>query len=189
MHPQLAEIVDDFERARARLRRLSADTPDERWSARSDPTSWSVAECVAHLNTTSRAFIPVLRAAFAEHPPSPSPPRHYRRDAMGWLVTAFAAPLPRIGGRRIGRMRTRSAFHPSGPLDRDALVDAFERLQDEQVELTKVAEGRPLGTIRIASPFDPRVTYNAYSALRILPRHQHRHLQQAEEVWSRAGAP
>jgi hypothetical protein len=34
--------------------------------------------------------------------------------------------------------------------------------------------------VRVRSPFTDRVTYDVYSALLLLPRHQHRHLQQAE---------
>jgi hypothetical protein len=42
------------------------------------------------------------------------------------------------------------------------------------------AEGLPLHRVKIVSPFNARVRYNLFSALSILPRHQHRHLWQAE---------
>jgi hypothetical protein len=35
---------------------------------------------------------------------------------------------------------------------------------------------------KIVSPFGGRMKYNAYSALVIISRHQHRHLEQAEEA-------
>jgi hypothetical protein len=41
-----------------------------------------------------------------------------------------------------------------------------------------------LGRMWITSPFDRRIRYNAYSCFTILPRHEHRHLWQAEQVWS-----
>lgn len=44
------------------------------------------------------------------------------------------------------------------------------------------ADGLPPGCLRIASPFDARLRYNLYSALSILPRHQRRHLWQAERA-------
>jgi len=49
--------------------------------------------------------------------------------------------------------------------------------------LTLMAEGRPLEDMRMVSPFDAKVKYNAYSCLVLLPRHQRRHLWQAEQVW------
>jgi hypothetical protein len=45
------------------------------------------------------------------------------------------------------------------------------------------AEQRALMTLRIQSPFDKRVSYNAYACLVMLPRHQHRHIGQAERIW------
>jgi hypothetical protein len=184
MHPQLTAIVDDFEQARAFLHRVVAATPPDRWATRPDPARWSVAECIAHLNLTSRAYIPLLRAAFRDHPASPSAatPQRYRRDPVGWMIGTLSGPLLRIGSFRFGRAPTRPAFVPAGTLERDQVVSEFESLQDEQIALTRDADGRPLEKIRITSPFDARVRYNAYSCLWLLPRHQHRHLEQAEAV-------
>ena len=183
MQPQLAAIVNELERARAVLSALVTATPDERWALRAHPDRWSVAECVAHLNLTSRAYVPLLREAFAGQAAFTPPPSRYRRDLVGWLVGSFTGPLPRIGRLRVGRIRTRPGFVPSGPLPRERVVAEFETLQDEQIELTRAAEGRPLERIRIVSPFDARLSYNAYSCLWLLPRHQHRHLEQAALVW------
>jgi len=40
-----------------------------------------------------------------------------------------------------------------------------------------------LSQVRVTSPFNARVRYNLYACFTILPRHQHRHLWQAERVW------
>jgi hypothetical protein len=180
----LAAIVRDLEAAQRRLHELVAATPGDRWARRASPESWSVSECVSHLNLTSKAYIPLLRDAFAEAKVAGLPaPQRYRRDFMGWLVSVFAGPLPRIGRRRLGRAKTIPRFVPGGELDRATVVAEFDALQRQLVELARGAEGRPLEQMRIASPFDSRVSYNAYSALVILPRHQQRHLWQAEHVW------
>lgn len=54
--------------------------------------------------------------------------------------------------------------------------------QNEQIKCVQDADGMPLGKVKIASPFNAKLHYNVYSALSILPRHQHRHLQQAERA-------
>jgi hypothetical protein len=90
--------------------------------------------------------------------------------------------MPRIGGFRFGRVKTKPDFVPADALERAQVVSKFESLQDEQIALTRDADGRPLENIRITSPFDARVRYNVYSCLWLLPRHQHRHLEQAERV-------
>lgn len=184
MSRQIDAVVADFEAARARVRRLAARTREDRWATRRDPARWSPAECIAHLNATSRAYIPLLREGLDGHPPLVPPPRGYRRGFIGWLVGRAVGPLPRLGALRFGRVRTTPAFAPSGELDQATLIADFERLQDEQVALARDADGRPLEAIRIVSPFDARLGYNAFACLALLPRHQHRHLDQAEAVWA-----
>jgi len=183
MNRQLFSVLAAFEVARDRCHRIAAATPDERWATRRDPGRWSVAECIVHLNLTGESYVPLLRHALAAYPPVHPPPRRYRRDPIGWIVGFAVGPLPRIGGRRLGRVATAAAFVPGGDMDRDTVMRTFDALQDEQVRLVREADGRPLGAIRIASPFDARVKYNAFSCLAMLPRHQRRHLEQAEEVW------
>src|SRR5688572_16156560 len=104
MHPQLAEIVAALESAQGRLHRLAGHLPDARWKSRPAPDRWSAAECVEHLNLTSRAYIPLLRRALESAPRSPdNATRRYRRDFLGWLFSTLTGPLPRLGKRRLGR--------------------------------------------------------------------------------------
>ena len=179
MHPQLAAVAAEFESAQRRLHALARDLPESSWAARPDPTRWSVAECVAHLNLTSRAYLPLLDdgLARARSLGRPAPGRH-RRDPVGWLLWRTMGPPVRRG-----RVRTIPAFVPSGDLPRTAVLAEFDRLQAEQLARTRAADGLPLGAVRVASPINARVTYNLYACLTILPRHQHRHLWQAEEAW------
>jgi hypothetical protein len=179
---QIQEIVADFEAARRRLHELARATSDERWATRADPERWSVAECVAHLNLTAEAFLPPMRRALEEARAIGGPaPARYRRDPLGWLLWKIMPPPARVA-----RVKTSAAFVPTGALGREALVAEFDRLQGEQVALAAAADGLPLGRVFIASPFDARARYNLFSCLSILPRHQHRHLWQAERVWARA---
>lgn len=183
-HRQLESIVDQLRAAQDRVHDLARRTPNGRWATRADPARWSVSECVAHLNLTSRAFIPLLRRAFDDPRYAGVPaPAVYRRDFFGWLLSFAVGPTPRIAGRRIGRFRTAAGFVPTAQAARDALVAEFDELQHQLIDLAREAEGKPLGRMRVVSPFDARASYNAYSALVVIPRHQHRHLDQAEDVW------
>ena len=154
---------------------------------RPEPNRWSIADCVEHLNRTASAFLPLLRAGLAEVEGDRSTDRSYRRDPMGWLLSVIMPPPVRFA-----RVKTTAPFEPGGQEDPAELVRTFERLQDEQLACVRAADGLPLNRIRVRSPFDARTQYNAYSCLVILPRHQHRHLWQAERVaqeLAQAGRP
>ena len=185
MQAQIAAAVQRFRDAQRRLHRLVESLDEERWNTRPATTGWSVAECVAHLNLTSEAYLPRLREGLTQARALGGPARgRYRLDPMGAIIALATGPLPRIGAYRFGRASTAPAFVPSGALPRDHLLAEFDRLQEEQISLALQAEGLPLGQVKIASPFDPRVRYNLYSCFVILPRHQRRHVEQAERVWN-----
>lgn len=180
MHPQLDTLATEYLDALDRLHALVAAVPADRWPERRDPDRWSVSECVAHLNLTSQAYLPLIHDALAEaRATGAAAPARYRRDPAGWLLWATMGPPVRI------RTRTIAAFVPEGRQRPDQLVAEFERLQDAQVAALREASGLPLGRVRITSPFNPRLTYNLYSCFGILARHQHRHLWQADRVWPR----
>jgi hypothetical protein len=180
---QIADIVQSLESAQSHLRRLTDKLPESDWTKKPEANQWSAAECVEHLNLTSRAYIPLLRDAVARagevrH----SPTRHYRHDALGWFLSVMFGPLRRLGKFKIGRVKTTPAFVPRPGRSRTEILSDFVRLQTELISLVQSANGLPIDHVKIVSPFGGRMKYNAYSALVIVSRHQHRHLEQAEEA-------
>ena len=177
MHPQLQLIADEFVAAQERLHRLAAAVPEALWTARHDPARWSVGECVAHLNLTAEAYLPLIRQGIAEGKAlGRTTAVRFRRDPVGWLLWRTARPPVRH------RVRTTAPFVPSGREPRAPTLDTFDRLQAEQVRSVQEAEGLPLDRIRITSPFNARLRYSLFSCFTILPRHQQRHIWQAEQV-------
>lgn len=174
MHPQLTDIEHEFDLARSQLDRLVERVPEEGWGRRPSPERWSAAECIAHLNLTARAFLPLLDAAIDEARRLP-PPRstRYRRDPIGWMLWRTMGPPVRF------RIPTRAAFVPTGDAEPRRLVEEFRGLQDAQRRCVAAADGLALEDVRIASPFGERVRYNLFACLSILPRHELRHLWQA----------
>jgi hypothetical protein len=177
MHAQLEKIAAELGEAQERLRRLAAGARDEEWSRRPPTGGWSAAECVAHLNLTSGAFIEPLREALERaRALGGGMPGRMRRDLLGWLIWRMSRP----GGGM--RSSTSPSFVPTADRGREELLVEFERLQREKLEMLRAADGLPIHRVKVASPFDPRASYSVYSALTILPTHQHRHLLQAERA-------
>jgi hypothetical protein len=170
-------VTADLQSAQTRLNALHARLSLDAWRRRPSGNAWSAAECVAHLNLTSEAMLPKLRAGLEEagnaHRRAAS--RH-RRGLIGWLMWQAVSPTGRL------RTKTRPAFVPSGEEPPEVLVAEFDRLQSEVLACVSAADGLPIDDVKVASPFDERVRYNLYAALTLVPRHQHRHLRQAERA-------
>jgi DinB family protein len=180
---QLKAITDSLESGQSRLRRLSDKVSDQEWNKRPGPDRWSAAECVEHLNLTSKAYLPLLKDAVSRARKSADPPRkHYRRDPLGWFLSMMIGPIHHLGKLRVVRVKTTPAFVPKAGRFRNEILSDFVRLQAELAAVIRSGDGLPLDEVKIVSPFGGRMKYSAYSALVIVARHQHRHIGQAEEA-------
>ena len=183
MQYQLAAIIDSLEAAQSRLRALSDSLTEKRWNRKPAPERWSAAECVEHLNLTSRAYLPLLRDALAEARLLGAPaPKRYKRDALGWFLAMMIGPMRHVGKIRLGKVKTTEDFVPRHNGQRTDILSEFVRLQGELISIARAADGLAIDKVKILSPFGGRMKYDAYSALVIIPRHEHRHIQQAEEA-------
>ena len=183
MQKQLTELVDSLDSAQTRLRRLSDTISAAAWTKRPGADRWSAADCVEHLNLTSSAYLPLLRDASGEARQLRSGPgTRYRQDAIGWFLSQMIGPMRHLGKFRIGKVKTTPDFVPRGGKSPDQLLSEFVRLQSALITLIRSADGLPLDQVKVVSPFGGRMKYNAYSALVVVTRHQHRHIDQAEEA-------
>lgn len=180
MNSQLQEIADELGEATARLHRLRDAVPEERWPSRRDPARWSISECIAHLNLTSAAFVPLLEAGIESARGEPPGPRRYRRGFLGWALWKMTGPDSR------GRVQTAPSFVPASSPPATEVIATFERWQAAIQRLLADADGLPIDKVNMTSPFNARMRYNIYAGFSAIPRHQHRHLQQAERVWAPA---
>lgn len=119
---QLREIAVELRGAEERLSRLRARLSEDRWSTPPEPGSWSVGECVAHLNLTAAPYLPIPDEGLPQALGADAP-RRDRRDPVGWLLGRSVPPPVRF------RFRTPSSFVPQGDRPLAELVEAFSRHQ------------------------------------------------------------
>jgi hypothetical protein len=173
----IAAVEAELEDATRRARALVDGTEGRLFTVRPNPTSWSAAECLSHLSISTDMFLPVLRKAIdaaekkglrASGKPS--------MDIKGRILRWFLEPPIR------SRMTTRAPFVPRSVRAKSEALAEFNSFQAKLAALLREASAYDLRKMKIVSPFDKRVTYNVYSAFRIITAHQRRHLWQAEQA-------
>jgi len=177
---QLTALEDELGHTTERAHALATSVSEDVFLRRPDDSSWSIAECVAHLTLTTRAFLPIIDAALASaERVAPGADPTFRADMKGRLLRWMLEPPYRM------RVKTPASFVPGMPAGRDAVVDEFDRSQSELVARLHAADGVAIDRAVIVSPFSEKMSYNLYSCFRILPTHQRRHLWQGEQVRAR----
>jgi DinB superfamily len=174
---ELGQIKQELLDARERARHLCEGLTDTLWATPPGFGRWSIAECLIHLNITSERFIPIVDDAIREgREMGVRATAPLRRDLLGWLLAKWLEPPYRM------RSKTTAAFVPVRIEPMADVLERFDYLQGELLVRLDRAQGLPLERLRVVSPFNAKVKYNLYSAFRLIPVHQRRHLWQAEQV-------
>ena len=177
MDRQLSAIVEDLQSVEQRLRLLQRSLPPGVWHQPRAAGRWSPADCVAHLNLTSSTALPLVREGLRDAANRGNrTASRYRRDVVGWLVWKLLSPSSGL------RTRTIKAWVPAAGESPETVMADFARLQSEMIACVREADRLPIDRVTLRSPFDARVTCNLYAALTLIPRHQQRHVLQAERA-------
>jgi hypothetical protein len=178
--PQLQSLKTELTEAQDRAHRLADGLTEERWRHRPDPDRWSIGEQVVHLNLTTRAYLPLFRQAAEEaRSRGLTGDGPFRRDFIGWLLGRMAEPPVRV------KVKTTARFVPGNLEPKEVVLGEFGRLQAEVVDFLPRAAGLAIDKVKITSPFDARIRYNLYSALRAFTAHERHHLWLGEQTRAR----
>ena len=154
---------------------------------RSDPKSWSIAECFLHLIAAARPYLTAIDAgigrARAKAKGTPSNGR-FRHPWLARLFVEAFEPPPRF------RFPTPKQFLPPAPSGPTAvIVGDFLRLGDEIGGRIDRSEVLDLGKTVVASPVSPLVRLSLGLSFSLLAVHERRHLYQARTVTRHAAFP
>lgn len=150
------------------------------------PGSWSVAQCLDHLNGYGDFYLPRLEAALREVPAGTAIPEF----RTGWLGNYFARSMePGADGRPKSKMKAFAKHVPLPDLDAGAVLRRFIEQQDTLLRLLDTAAGRNLNARVIPLSIAGWLRLKTGDVCRFLVAHNRRHLAQAGRALSAAGLP
>ena len=175
--PEISAFRAQFEEIAAEADSLVAPLSDARFIWQPAPESWSVAQCIDHLNVTAREYLPRLDDAIADairrglYNPGP-----YTYNVIGRLMKWLMEPETRI------RTRTPKAFQPPPGRARQEVMAAFRAYQVQFIDRLRQANGLDLARARVASPASRWIRMPLGSGFAMTIAHERRHLEQARRV-------
>jgi hypothetical protein len=176
MHPQLAVLSEELAAVEARACELAAKSDESTFHKRPASGGWSAAECIAHLNLTTTEYLPLVDQLLASGRAGFPDSRRYRK---GWFSALFAWTLEPPARMRI---KTIPRFVPNSTDSKQAIIAEWDQLHAAMQDRLRRASGLHLEELRVASPFNARMSYNLYAAFCILAAHERRHVWQAERA-------
>lgn len=168
-----------FDAAERDARALVAGLTEETGRWRSQPGSWSVAECLDHLATANRVYLQAMQGpgdrALTEG-------RRRRGPAQpgligGWFVRSLEPP-PRPGFKMKAPRKIRPRTAPGLA---DAAAAFFDSHGKVRALLQRYAD-IDLAGVRFPNPFIPGLRFSLATGFHVLAAHDRRHLWQAWRV-------
>lgn len=181
---QAAAYADAHRESQAQVHGVAGGLTPAQFNWKPGPVSWSVAECVVHLNVVADAYLPGLEAAVADGARRGEGPFEY-----GFVARKVrGAVVPGGPALRTGRGLDPSAGGRSDVSKPEALA-AFDARVGRYVAACERADGLDLARIRVRYPFMRLLRLPLGAVLEITGLHALRHAGQARRVTEAADFP
>lgn len=178
MHADIDRALEDSRSATGQWRGLAGGLSHLQANWRPGPDSWSIAQCVDHLASTTGPLVPAIHAAVTRARASgrlSTGPFRY-----GFVATWFLRSLAPTGARRV---RAPGLYRPSASdLDLAATASRFFAVQEAFEEAAASADGLDLARVRVASPALAILRLPLGTWVLATAAHTLRHLHQAQRV-------
>lgn len=146
-----------------------------------EPGRWSIAQCLEHLNTYNRYYIPALEKAILHGQKQGAIAKTVFRS--GWLGNYFTRLMqPRIDDQKAARFQAQKNYKPSVDLNTHAVLDEFLAHQQQLLILLRRAEYIDIERYKVSVSIAKWVKMSVGDTFRFLIAHEQRHILQAERV-------
>jgi hypothetical protein len=180
----IVALRGEFDAARLDALDLLAGLDDAAFNWRRLTGTWSMAECLDHLNLTGRLYLRALdRAIEKGREMNLLGAAPFRYGLLERLIVRFMDAPPMF------RIKAPKAFVPASEARLAESLAAFVALQDEFKERLARAEGLDLRRVKARSPVSKHIRFSLGNAFAAIAAHQRRHLWQARQLQKDAGFP
>jgi hypothetical protein len=144
---------------------------------RKTPASWSILECLEHLNRYGNFYLPEIEARIHKGKPAVTLDSTFR---SGWLGDYFANLMRST--KKSNRMKTFSSMNPLGSTLDLTVLDEFIRQQQQLVRLLTKAQQVDLTRTRTSISLSRFITLRLGDTFRFVIYHNQRHINQAKRA-------
>lgn len=178
------ELTEQIDEIAARKDTLVRGLNREQKSWRPQAGSWSILECLDHLNRADALYLRAMRVTFERDRHNASlPPKAFHLGYLARLMLHILEPPYRM------KTPAPRSIVPSGNLDPEAVEAEFNRLHLDLRGFILEAGRVDMGALRFRSPMSSLIRLNLAEGCALIAAHNRRHLWQAEQVKQRPEFP
>ncbi|WP_242009229.1 DinB family protein [Robertkochia solimangrovi] len=148
---------------------------DEQLNFRIHESSWSILECLEHLNRYGNFYIPEIRKQILNSKSTPD--KNFKSGLLGGYFANSMLPK-----EKLNKMKTLASMNPIGSKLNHEVIDIFINQQKKILELLFLAKQVSLNKTRCSISIATWIKLKLGDIFSIVINHNLRHVVQAENV-------
>ena len=142
------------------------------------PESWSVGECLSHLINSNKLYLNKIEHILSLQPIGSEQDYLYSQSFMGKMIAKEVDP------KNVKKVKTFKMFYPASSKFKKNIIDEYIKCCEKLIDLAGKMKHLDLKKIKLSSPVNVLIRLNLGDPLIIIPKHDERHLNQAERLMS-----
>jgi hypothetical protein len=158
--------------------------PHSTFALRPSSESWSANECLQHLNSYGRFYLPAIESVLS---------RSEKRESStqfspGWLGNYFTKlMMPSKDGNVSKKMNSPKDHAPKTIIESRLVISEFIDQQEKLLALLNTAKKFDLNAVKVGISIAPIIKLKLGDVFRFMIAHQVRHILQAERALAKTG--
>ena len=170
----LIEDLQDRTQKASALATVFCKLEESKLQYKPDANSWSVLECITHLNRYYAFYIPLLTKAIASYPAQTG--SVFKPGILGQFFVRLMEPK----ANKIKKMKAMAKMNPNGSQPDKKVLNQFVEYQKELLSVLERCKQGNLNKPQIPTVMSKWITISLGDTLRFIVVHNERHLLQAQ---------
>jgi hypothetical protein len=170
----LSSLEQEVEKHLAEAVGIFQNLPEETLLKPAPDGGWSMLQCLAHLNSYGRFYLPAISYAI-NHPSGNSANEKFKSGWLGNYFTQMMQP-----GNSTKKYKSPKAHSPAPRLDTCAVVAEFIQQQEQLTDCLRKAKAIDINATRVPVSFSKWIRLKLGDTFRFLIAHNERHILQAK---------
>ena len=158
--------------------------PHSTFALRPSSESWSANECLQHLNSYGRFYLPAIESVLSRSEKRESSTQF----SSGWLGNYFTKlMMPGTDGKPSTKMNSPKDHAPKTIIESRLVISEFIDQQEKLLALLNTAKKFDLNAVKVGISIAPIIKLKLGDVFRFMIAHQVRHILQAERALAKTG--
>ena len=147
------------------------------------PDSWSVGECISHLIKSNALYLSKIESILTSNSSDSPKDFSYKQSFVGKMIAKGVDPA------NVRKSKTFKVFLPDASDIQKSIIVDYATSSNKFIGLADKLRHLDLTKIKLSSPVNKILRMNLGDPLIIIPKHDERHLNQAERLMSQKEFP